>query len=197
MRELARLPAYLADDTGYWRRMPLVAGAFMCIFGTLNIWLTIGSVLEPREIIGRGLAGGVLFALIFTVLFRFLLKWSLRRSFRRAAPDGTLCRLICSMRKSPRMTIPGALHFSDKAASFDAHSPKAIGREVQFPLAELNVVAEPIARGWLMRLLTARDPVAMRLATASQSEVFIVPTPHATIAEVSSMVKEILGKTNR
>src|SRR5262245_43380090 len=191
VRELAPLPAYLVDDTGYWQRMPIATGAFMCLFGTLIIWLTIGSVLEPWEIVARGVAGGVLFALIFTVFFRALVKWSLRRSFRSAVPEGTLCRLICSMRKSPRITVPGALHFSREAASFAAHSPGALGREVQFPLAELTVSPEPIARGWLARLLIARDPVAMRLATASQSEAFIVPTAHATIAEVSTVVREM------
>jgi hypothetical protein len=193
MKDLAQLPAYLLDDTGYWRRMPFVVGGFMCVAGTLNIWFTIGSVLQPWEIVARGVAGGVLFALLFPFLFRLFMRWSVRRTFAKAGPAGAMYRLVCSIRKSPRMMVPGALYLFRDVAAFTPHRLQALGRDVSLPLEELSVSSEQVPRGWLMRLLTARDPLVMRLTTSTQSEAFVVPTPRVTIGVLSSVVKEMRG----
>lgn len=194
MKELAEPAAYLSDETGYWRRMPWALGAFMSVLGTLNIWITNGEALQPWEIIARGLGGGVVFGVVVTVLFRIWVRWMIRRGFGRPAPEGVQYRLVCSILKSPRMTVPGALLFSRDVVFFVPAAAGALGREVQLPLAMLGVSSEPLRRGWLMRLMAARDPVAMRLTTSAQSESFIVPTPEVTIRRVGDVVAE-MGKT--
>jgi hypothetical protein len=113
MKDLAPLAAYFVDDTGYWRRMPVAIGVFMCVGGMLVIWSTIGRDLEAWEIVARGLGGGVTFAVLFTTLFRLSLKRSLTRTLATPGPaDGSArYRLVCSLRKSPLAAVPGALYF--------------------------------------------------------------------------------------
>jgi len=83
---LVPIETYSVDETGYWKRLPLVYGVMMMVMGTAITWFTIGDSLQPVEVLERGIAGGAGCGILFTFLLR---RWeALHRERHRSVDTG-------------------------------------------------------------------------------------------------------------
>ena len=193
--------AYDVDETGYWRRMPIVLGVVMSAAGCLILWATVGSQLQPREIVIRALAGGGL----FSILFSSFSQWSANLAVSRAyAGSGKFAaipppnqefayRLPCSRAKTPLLGIGGTLYLGRSGLLFVAHerNPEVHREQIAFPLSGLTTAGVVSDVPWFLRLMVPRPPTLLECQSGSTRARFIVPAPMATIPKLEHALEEL------
>src|SRR5215467_6581013 len=121
---LVPIETYSVDETGYWKRLPLVVGVMMMVMGTPIIWSTIGDSLQPIEVLERGIAGGAGGGILFTFLLR---RWA-KRSIENAIAQSRVA--------------PGTLFFKTGTITFLPQLAQQSHLSVEIPSATVAVSME-------------------------------------------------------
>jgi len=192
--------AYFDDETGYWRKMPVFAAIVGSILGTLNMWLTMGSVLTTVQVFGRGIGGGVMFAILFTIFFGSFAWWTVWRAHAQGPPQErakheTQYRLVCSLIRSGR-PVPGALYLGRSGAFFVSRARRD-SSDPALPLSDLAVSSTEGVLNWTQRCMRLRIPIYLQLAGNNQRVAFVVPAARRTIPRVTELVAALKAEEGR
>jgi hypothetical protein len=201
LENLVPRAAYDVDETGYWRRMPIILGVAMSAVGILILWATIGPHLQPRDLLIRALAGGGMFALLFSGLMQWLTGQAVSRAYAgvgqfAATPPPAqefAYRLPCSLVKARSLVIGGTLYLGGTGLLFVPHERyrEPHREQLAFSLDRLAISAVPAEVAVLLRPMIARAATLLELQSGALAARFVVPAPMATIPRVKQAVEEL------
>ena len=196
---LVPIETYSVDETGYWKRLPLVSGVMMMVMGTAIIWSTIGDSLQPVEVLERGIAGGAGCGILFTFLLRRWAKRSIENAIAQSTPavNGAVCRLVCSRVIAQYRVAPGTLFFEPDTITFLPQLAQQSHLSVEIPSATVAVSMEQRPRNVMQRAVFSSDPLLMRLDSPSASALFNVPAPSQTIPRVRAVIDNLRHSVER
>jgi hypothetical protein len=187
------IETYSVDETGYWKRLPLVSGIMMMVIGTAIVWTTIGDSLRPVEILERGIGGGAGFGILLPFALRRRAKRSIESVLTQpgSVVSGAVCRLVCSRIITQSHVVPGALFFEPSQITFLPRLAHQSHLSIEIPSATVAVSMERRPRNFMQRALCSSDPVLMRLDSPPASALFNVPAPSQTIPRVRTVVEDL------
>lgn len=207
MENLLPLDAYRRDESGYWKRLSIVAGFSFGLFMAVASYFILGNtpnLLHPRSP-GEILLIGVFCAVFFGTLFPRNLRRKMQRfTDRLYSGDETLIsipptegpfdyKLPCTwLRES--IGVGGVLYVGSSGMLFVPH--RLNQRVAQFfrmaPLETLSVTVVESHRGnVLQRILVPHPPAVLEIGWRSESARFRVPSA-ATTADLLTQAMQSL-----
>jgi hypothetical protein len=203
MRELIAESDILVDQTGYWKRMPILSGLFwgggMFLASPFIVSYPIWSSGMMLFFVGLAcLLAGVLFAVFFTLSMRLVAWWEARLAYRGKGkwstspppPEGAAYRLPCSRVLPPQRLMPGNLYLGCAGLFF---VPIRMRRQssstpLMLPLDAVSPRAVPMELSGLNRLLLARPPLLLEVGADENVVRFLVPNGSQTIPRVIAAI---------
>jgi hypothetical protein len=206
METIVPLSSYRLDETGYWKRLPLVSGLlFGLAMGTfVAIFPSDASALfysRMVRILISLIGGGALFGFLFPFFFRRKVNRIIDalhagKSWIDAPPPANrnlAYRFPCTLLVSGR-GIGGVMYLGQRELIFVSH--KLNGRHKQQlewePLSGLRIAAidSPSLRG-LRRILVPHPQPLMEVRWSGGTATFVVPTAKTTAARLSGLIEKM------
>jgi hypothetical protein len=203
VRELISESDMLADETGYWTRMPIAAAIFwggsMFLAAPLltpyPVWSSLRRVLF---IAATTFGGGVLFAVLFAGFMRLLVSRNARHAYRgsgkwSAPPPAGLAlehRVPASLLVSPRKLVVGSLYLGPSGCSFvpnGANKPPVPPR-ITIPLRVAAPRESQMQVTGVARLLLSRAPLLLELGPTPETIRLLLPRPSHTIPRIREVL---------
>jgi hypothetical protein len=202
--------AYHSDETGYWKRMPLVAGLFFGVATAISsaiFPLDDSNLLYSRttRVLISLIGGGILFGLLFPFLLRswtFFTSDALYAGKRwiDASPPANRqldYRFPCTLMTGWRSVVGGVMYLGPDGLIFVPH--KRNRRKAQLlEMGPLNGVtigtADPPARNRLQRILIPHPQQVLEVQWPGGTAKFLVPSVMSTTTRLSNLTEMLRGK---
>jgi hypothetical protein len=209
MEDLVPSGAYDLDETGYWKRMPLVVGMLSGIL--------LGACISLPFLLGQS-PSYVVFLFSFLTMSAagsFALRKMLMALRRRVSPsveaiygdysavagaadsnEKVRYRLACVWMKPDGTEVPGVLYLGEEGLLFVPHRQGQTGTQPQKPLrlGPIGVLhlalTEPQYTFW-HRLLYERLPKFIDVRMRGQSYQFAVPTAEVTLGKIERSLNRL------
>jgi hypothetical protein len=208
VKNLLPREAYGRDETGYWKRLPVLIGtafgftfAVLMYFGERTV-PNIQRALTPGEMVLVGVIAGLLFGTVFPRRFRRRLR---ERTDRLYAADDSLIgppptadaivsTLLCTWIKGA-LGVGGVLYIGATGLEFvpNRDELKSIEGFRMAPLKDLQVgLAEGTrSRNPLLRILIPEPKPLMQIRWQSATALFVVPSVDETVDRLTQVVRDL------
>jgi len=214
LRNLLPLDAYHRDESGYWRRMPIVAGTFFGLAMAVGSYFILGNtpnLLHPRSP-GEILLIGILSGLFFGALFPLSLRHKLRRFTNRlySGDEGLIripttegpfdYKLPCNWLQES-VGVGGVLCVGRSGLLFVPHALNR--RSATFfrmaPLEQLQVGVSkaPRSLSLLQRMLVPHPPSLLEIRWPSEVACFVVPQATTTADLLIRVLHDLKGRSGQ
>jgi hypothetical protein len=197
--------AYNGDETGTWKRLPIVTGVFFGAFMAPGIYFWFGDIpnISHRPTLAQSLFFGLLAGLFFGWLFPSKLR---RRADKlidqlfeddealreiESANDSFTYRLPCTWMKGA-LGIGGVLYIGRSSLLFLPHKMNRLKlaplRFVPVTDLQVKVTDPPKPRNPLLRILIPHPQPRVEIHSASEVASFVVPSPVATAERLRQLL---------
>lgn len=219
MENLVAREAYDVDETGYWKRLPVLGGLFAFLFGGFGFGLIfpllfdwVGTLVFPQRPALFNAATIIIIGLSFGIIFGLAFGWVFPTIFRRkmasamsAIYDGDpkivpappsekefSYRLPCSWMKSDNFAVGGLLYLGKQSLMFVPHQENLAQHRNGFEIAPLNNVTLSLVQprlNLLARLLTERPPSHIEIRWEHGQPRFLVPEAEITLTKIKRIIE--------
>lgn len=214
MQNLLSREEYDKDETGYWKRIPIVAGtAFgisMAIAGYFILERTPNLLHPPtlREILLIGILSGIFFGALFPWTFRRKSRQMIDRLYAGderlittpSAEDSFDYRFPCTWVKSS-LGVGGVLYVGSSGLLFVPHrfNSPSVSAFRMTPLEDLHVGLSETPRSLspLQRMLVPHPQPLMEIQWTSGSACFLVPSAAMTVDRLAQVLRNLKSRAGQ
>jgi hypothetical protein len=223
MENLLPRTAYDADETGMWKRMPLVGGILAFLFGGIGFgiifpigfkWLFSLIMQEPVSLplLRIGLASGISFGILFGLVFALRFPARARKQLSTATDAiyfddpkfivlppphlGLTHRLPCSWMRRDNLAVGGVLYLGPSGFLFMPHTKNLPTHREPFEIQPIEDIRFSLVKprlNILTRLLVERIPLHLEIESRDRSARFMVPEAESTLNKITRAIRPLNG----
>jgi len=209
-QDVLPLADYHVDETGYWKRIPLVSGSF---FG---VWMGAYAAIFPLDdsnllysrltrVLIALIGGGLFFGLLFSFLVRGWTLFTLDSLYARKrwidvpppAKRRLDFRLLCVLMTGWRSEVGGVMYLGPDGLIFLPHKRNRRKAEMleMGPLSGVKIsTTDAPTRNALQRILIVHPQPMLEVQWPKGKAKFLVPSVTSTTARLSSLAAILRGE---